>query len=91
MSSILHMDVPSCRNTQAQIMSTKDQIEQQMNTIRSVVDSMVGSSWIAPGATQYQQNISSWAGSVTQLLSQLSELATYLAGEIDRWEAEGGQ
>ena len=87
MPGTLHMDVDSCRSTQSQIQTVHDQIEQQMSSIRTGVDGMVGSTWIAPGATQFQNNIHDWANSVTQLLTNLNDLSSYLQKEIAEWEA----
>ncbi len=83
----LHMDVDACRAVQGQIQSVRDQIEQQMNSVRTTVDGMVGSTWIAPGANQFQSQIHDWNTSMTNLLTQLNELSSYLQKEIAEWEA----
>jgi WXG100 family type VII secretion target len=83
----LHMDVDSVRSTQANIVSVKGQLNDQVNTIGQAVDSMVGSTWSAPGATQFQSEFQNWRTAMLQSLEQLEQLATRLNGEITEWES----
>lgn len=87
--SVLHMDVPSCTATQQNMVATKEQLEQQVNAVRSAVDGVVGSAWIAPAANQFQGDIQQWAASMTQLLAQFGDLAARLQREIAEWETTG--
>ncbi len=86
----LHMDVESVRSTQANIVSVKSQLNDQVSALSSSVDGIVGSAWIAPGANQFQSEFQNWRSAMMQALDQLEQLATRLAAEANEWEATGG-
>ena len=87
----LHMDVESCSATQSSILNAKSQIEQQIASLKSTIDGMVGSTWIAPGATQFQGDYASWHSTMTQLMEQLNTLGTRLQTEINAWVEQASQ
>jgi len=91
MPGTLHMDVDTCRTVQKGILNTKDQIDQQLTAVKNAVDGMVGTTWIAPGATQYHGDFQTWVSQLTQLSQQLADLATRLSTEIDQWEQAAQQ
>ncbi len=83
----LHMDVESCKSAQANIVNIRTQLTEQVNTLGSAVDNMVGATWIAPGATQFQGEFQNWRSAMMQALDQLEQLANRLNAEIAEWEA----
>lgn len=85
----LHMDVESVRSTQANIVNVKSQLNDQVTSLASSVDSMIGSSWIAPGANQFQSEFQNWRNAMMQALEQLEQLSNRLAVEANEWEATG--
>jgi uncharacterized protein YukE len=89
--AIQHMDTDACRATQANIVSTKDQLQQQLNALGSAVDALVVSNWIAPGATMFQNEFHNWRSSMTATVDQLNDFASRLQNEIAEWEAHGAQ
>jgi len=83
------MDVDACRSTNTNINSTKETINDQVTQIFSQVDSMVGSTWIAPGADQFKGDFEQWRSQVMQALEALQGLSDRFKLEIDKWESEG--
>lgn len=87
----LHMDVDTCTSTQSNIMSAKEQLAQQVATLEQAVNGMVGTAWIAPGATTFQSDFQAWRGTMNQLLEQLNTLGTRLQTEIVQWNEAAAQ
>lgn len=85
----LHMDVDSVRSTQANIVNVRSQLNDQVTALAGSVDSMVGSTWIAPGANQFQSEFQNWRSAMLQALDQLEQLSNRLANEANEWEATG--
>ncbi len=87
----LHMDVDTCTSTQSNIMSTKEQLAQQVTTLEQAINGMVGTAWIAPGATIFQSDFQTWRGTMNQLLEQLNTMGTRLQTEIAQWNETAAQ
>ncbi len=85
--STLHMNVELCRNMQNTINSTHEAVVQQLSTLSSSVQSIVGSEWIAPSASQFQSSFEEWSNTMKQMLEQLTTLNQRLAAEINEFEA----
>lgn len=86
---ILHMDTDACYAVKGQILNSKEAINDSMTQINSQVSSMVGSTWIAPGADQFKGEIEQWVSQVRQALENLQTLADRLQREVDGWDEEG--
>jgi WXG100 family type VII secretion target len=82
----LHMDVDSCRNVSSTMGSAKDQLGQQVSALDSAINGMVGSSWIAPSATEFQSTYQEWASSMKQIMEQLATLQQRLNAEVADFE-----
>ena len=82
----IHMEVESCRTTASAIGNTKSALEEQVNTLANTVNSTVGSAWIAPSATEFQNAYQEWANTMKQLMEQLASLQQRLNAEIAEFE-----
>lgn len=80
------MNVDSCRNMQNTINSVRDQIAQQVSSLDSSVNGVVGADWIAPSANQFQSAYQEWANTMRQMMEQLATLNQRLAAEISEFE-----
>lgn len=89
MATTRFMDLDACRSTNNNINTTKEAISDQVNQIFSQVDSMVGSTWVAPGADQFKGEFEQWRSQVMQALEALQGLSDRFRTEIDNWEREG--
>ncbi|MEA4907328.1 MAG: WXG100 family type VII secretion target [Chloroflexi bacterium] len=82
----LHMDVDACRSVRSSLDSNRQQLVQEVNAVTSQVRSMVGATWIAPGADNFQNEIEDWSKGMEQYLENLENLAKRLDNEIVEWE-----
>lgn len=83
----IHMDTDSCRTVQNNISSTKEQLVSQISTLTNAVNGMVGSTWIANSANEFQTTYQEWLTTTNQLLEQLATLGTRLGNEIAEFES----
>jgi len=86
MATVLHMDVAECQTIKTAIDTTKSELLDRGNQITSRVQSMVGSTWIAPSATQFNDEIGNWLKALNQNLDMLQSLSDRLNKEISEWE-----
>ncbi len=82
----IHMDVESCRSTATAIGNAKSALEEQINSLANTVSSTVGSAWVAPSATEFQNVYQEWANTMKQLTEQLATLQQRLNTEIVDFE-----
>jgi WXG100 family type VII secretion target len=82
----IHMEVESCRTTATAIGNAKTAMEDQMTNLGSTVSNTVGSAWIAPSATEFQNTYQEWTNSMKQLMEQLATLQQRLNTEIADFE-----
>lgn len=82
----LHMDVESVNGVVNTINSAKETIAQQIQTLNGNVDGMVGSTWIAPSANQFQSTYKEWASMMNNMVEQLETLNNRLKAEIADFE-----
>lgn len=82
--SIVHMNIPACEEVRNQMATTKQTLEEQMNTIAGRVDGMVGQDWIAPAAEQFKGDFQEWKNQVIQALNRLEEMTNNFQAEINR-------
>ena len=87
----LHMDVDACRASQSNLMNTREQLATQVTNLAQAVDGMVGSTWIAPAATEFQTSMHEWRTTMNNLLEQLATLGNRLNTEIADWEANASK
>jgi WXG100 family type VII secretion target len=81
------MDVETCRSTQASMKNQQSQLVSTLGTIKSAVDSTIGSAWVGNSATEFQQQFEQLRSSMNTQLDQLSQLADAMNNEIAQWEA----
>lgn len=84
--SVLHMDVDACRAAAAGMQTTQGQMEASASALLNSINTLVGTGWIAPGATQYQASFQQWQGVVASLLESLKGMSAGLEVEIQEWE-----
>ncbi len=82
----LHMDTDAVRSVQSNIANVKSQIDDQATQINSMVDNMVGSTWVAQGAEQFKGEFQDWHNVLKQNLEKLQEFADRLTREVAEWE-----
>lgn len=82
----IHMDVEAVNGVVNTINSAKETVTQQVSSLDSNVDSMVGSTWIAPSATQFQSTYKEWATQMRNMMEQLENLNARLRAEIAEFE-----
>jgi len=85
------MDVDSCQAVQSSMINAKDQLSQQATQMKTAIDNMVGSAFIAPSADQLKSEVETWNGKMTQLLDELQVLTDRLNKEIQEFIQTGGQ
>lgn len=84
--ALIHMDVESVNGVVGTINSTRTSIADQIGSLDSTVDGMVGSTWNAPSATQFQSAYKEWATMMRNMLEQLEALDNRLKAEIADFE-----
>ncbi len=87
----LHIDVESVTTTNTHLLSTKQAIEQSVNALKTEIEGMVGTTWIAPGATQFQMEFDQWFAACKQLILALDTLRERLNSEIHEWESTAAE
>lgn len=83
----LHFNTDAGRAASSQINTSRATIETEINTLRSRVNSMVGTDWISNSATVFQGEFDTWASQVNQTLQMLDSLRARLDQEIAEWES----
>lgn len=83
----IHMEVEAVNGVVNTINSAKESITQQVASLDSNVDGMVGATWIAPSATQFQSTYKEWATMMRNMTEQLESLNARLRAEIAEFEA----
>ena len=81
----LHMTVPDVEAMLTAFRSAAETTDAQMQNSASFCNSIVGSAWIAPGATQFQEELNQWVNNVRQLCAEWDALNNRLRNEIDQW------
>lgn len=84
--SILHMDVEANRALVKQIRNTTQTCEQQFSQLFITVNSTIGSSWISPTATEFENSFQECSMDFRRVLENLEALSMRLQNEISEWE-----
>lgn len=84
--AIIHMDTDAARSVVGNINSTKENLTSQAQTLLNLVNNMVGTDWIATGATQYQSDIQEWNSALINAINQLENFSARLSQEIIEFE-----
>jgi uncharacterized protein YukE len=84
--AVLHMDVDACQGMQRDIIATQTQLSEQVTSLTNLIDNMIGKSWIAQGATQYQGDYQKWIEITKKHVDELKAFGDRLQEEIKRWE-----
>lgn len=82
----ISMNVESCRNLNSNINSTREALNQQVESLAGSVNGLVGADWIAPSAVQFQEAFQQWSTTMRQMFDQLNELNNRLNAEIADFE-----
>ncbi len=82
----IHMDVESCRSTATVMGTCKSTLDEQVANLGNTVNGTVGSTWIAPSATEFQSAFQEWATAMKQISEQLAALKQRFEAEIAEFE-----
>jgi uncharacterized protein YukE len=82
----LHMEVDSVRTAQSKMVSEKDNMLGQLESLTSQINQTVGSAWIGNSANEFQEAYEGLRSQITSQLEQMEALAQNLASEIAQWE-----
>lgn len=80
------MDVEQVQATQQKIVSEKETMLNELNTLTNQISSTVGSSWVGNSATEFQQAYEQLRNQINQQLTALGDLGTALQSEIAQWQ-----
>jgi WXG100 family type VII secretion target len=83
----LHFNTAAGRDTAAAMVTARNNIEGDLNNLRTRVSSLVGSEWQGQAAIQFQNEFDTWATQLLTYIETLTNLQTRLDGEIQNWEA----
>lgn len=83
--STLHMDVETVQSAQAKMVSEKEAMLNELNTLTNQVYQVVGSAWIGNSANEFQQAYDAVRQQISTQLDQLGTLAQNLQSEIAQW------
>lgn len=89
MSTPLHMNVDACTQAQVKLNQFIEETKTNLGTQKATMDSLVGSEWIAPAASQYQSEFEQINQNMTQLLERFNQLSETFKGEIAQWTETG--
>jgi uncharacterized protein YukE len=87
----LHMEVDACQQNSQRIQQTKEQVETQWQAQTAMVNSMVGSTWVAPAADQFLNDYQQWEQAEKAQLQKLMDLKQRLDTEIVQWIDTGSK
>lgn len=82
----LHFNTDAGRATSSQINNSCNMLIDQLNTLNSRINAMVGADWMGNSANQFQGEFQNWASQMQQCISALETLRTRLDSEINEWE-----
>jgi len=85
------MDVDGCRSVQSGMVTAKNDLQQRSTEVKSQVDSMVGTTFIAPSAEQLKGEVETWYGKMAQLLEEFQVLSDRFNREIAEFETTASQ
>ena len=87
----LHMEVDTCTQNSQKIQQTKEDIERQEQTMSTMIQQMVGSTWIAPAANGFLSDYQQWEQQAKASLQALMDLKQRLDTEIAQWIETGSK
>jgi len=83
--AILHFDTDAGTNTVTQLNNCTAQMRNELNSLRTRVNNLVGSEWQGNSATDFQQEVQSWSQRLETSLTDLETLRQKLDREIQEW------
>lgn len=85
---LLKMDVEAVSTVQQQLLAARRTMDGNASTLNSLVQGMVGSTWVAPGAEKFREEFGAWLNSTRALLEALEQNGQRLGQEITKWQDE---
>jgi len=82
----LLMDVETVQSAQAKMVQDKASMLEQLNSLTSQINQVVGSAWQGNSAVEFQQQYDTLRGQITQQFDALEQLAQALQNEITQWQ-----
>lgn len=85
---LLKMDVEAVTTVQQQLLAARRTMDGHASSLNSLVQGMVGSTWVAPGAEKFKEEFSAWLNNTRVLLEALEQNGQQLGREITKWQDE---
>lgn len=82
----LKFDIDAGRQTVNALTTCINNVQAELTTIETRINTLVGSEWESPSATQFQDQFIQWATQLKTTLNTLGELKAKLDQEIIQWE-----
>jgi len=87
----LHMDIEAVQGALSKVRSEREAMINELAAVTGQVNSTVGSSWIGPSSTEFQQRYEQLRAQITQQFDALEQLAQNLQTEISQWQDTGSR
>lgn len=81
----MHMEEEIVRSTQAKMISEKEAMLNVLTSLTSQINQTVGTAWISPSATEFQQGYEQLRTQIVQQMDALGQMAQALQNEINQW------
>ena len=82
----LHMNVESVQSAKSKMLSEREAMLAELNTLASQVNQVVGSAWVGNSANEFQQGFDQLRTQLNRQLEVLSDLTANLEAEIAQWQ-----
>ena len=82
----LHMNVESVQSAKSKMLSEREAMLAELNSLASQVNQVVGSAWIGNSASEFQQGFEQLRTQLNRQLEVLADLTANLEAEIAQWQ-----
>lgn len=83
---LLQMNVDGCNAVINQLKVSREELNSQLNQSLQLIQGMVGSTWIANGASLFETDYETWHNQIVQLVAMADDFQNRLYTEIQQWE-----
>ena len=82
----LHMNVESVQSAKSKMLSEREAMLAELNSLASQVNQVVGAVWVGNSANEFQQGFEQLRTQLNRQLEVLSDLTANLEAEIAQWQ-----
>jgi uncharacterized protein YukE len=82
----LHMNVESVQSAKAKMLSEREAMMAELNSLASQVNGIIGSAWEGNSAKEFQQGFEQLRSKLDRQFEVLAELTADLEAEIAQWQ-----